>query len=126
MLERDKHRVHLADFGTGILAGLAAEGIKSIHVTHLDAALVKAFEFLETQDCDLRFHISLHEIHGDAPEARRAIGGAVSRGLGNFDNDRTLYLSISKDAAPLYFKGLPLDENIWRQAAREVLSLYNW
>ncbi len=114
--------VNLDDFGTGILAGLAAEGVHSIVVTNLDKALVSAYEFLEAEGHPLRFHLVLDRYHGDSPSARRAIGGAVSRGMGFFDDDRTLYLKVSQDYSHLYLEHLPLTPSVWRSAARIVLA----
>lgn len=116
--------VSLDDFGTGILAGLALEGIKRIKLSdRLDAPLVKAFQELEKMDnVDVRFYIMLDKLHGDAPEARRAIGGAISRGLGIVDSDGVLHIGIPTDYADRYFESLPLSAEQWRILAKIVLE----
>lgn len=117
-------RINQSDFGTGVIAGLAAEGITSLSVRGLDSKLVDAFNWLakqaDTQNLNLRFHISLNRIHQDAPEARNAIRGAVARGLAYADDDHTLYLRIDKESATLYFARLPGSEELWRGVARVI------
>ena len=75
-------RITLADFGTGVLVGLAHEGYTSISVRGLDKKIVAAFKWLgsqaEERNLNLRFHINLDDIHGDAPRAGR-LSGALSR-----------------------------------------------
>lgn len=122
-------RVTLADFGTGMLVGLAAEGASisggatTVYVTSLDRGLVKAYEYLASLDeIDLRFWINVESKSDHTPTVREAIGGAVSRGLGSFDDDRTLFIWIDKKDAGLYWGSLPLDEEIWREAARITLA----
>jgi len=114
--------ISLAEFGTGILAGLVAEGVSTISVRGLDAGLVKAAEKLEALGHKLNFYMILDSLHGDSPVAREAIGGAVSRGLGFFDADHSLHLNIHKNDVDLYFENLPLSEKDWRVAAVTVLS----
>lgn len=112
-----------ADFGTGILVGFAALGVNRINTARMDLASVKAFEKLSSTDnIDLRFHISLDRYHGDAPEAKRAIGGAISRGLGHYDSDGILHIDVSKDATALYFEHLPLTAEHWKTIARVALD----
>lgn len=112
-----------ADFGTGILIGFAALGVNRINTARMDLASVKAFEKLSsTEGVELRFHINLDRYHGDAPEAKRAIGGAISRGLGHYDSDGILHIDVSKDAADLYFEHLPLTAEHWKTIAKVALN----
>jgi hypothetical protein len=112
-----------ADFGTGILVGFAALGINQINTSRLDLAAVKAFDELATvEDANLRFHMSLDRLHGDAPEAKRAIGGAMARGLGHFDSDGILHIDISQDSTDLYFEHLPLTAENWKTIAKVALD----
>lgn len=112
-----------ADFGTGILVGLAALGITEINTSRLDSAAVKAFDELATvEDANLRFYMKLNSLHGDAPEAKRAIGGAMARGLGHFDSDGILHIDVSQDSADSYFKHLPLTAENWKTIAKVALS----
>lgn len=116
-------KVTLQDFGTGILAGLAANNVHAVSVTGLDRKLVNAYEWIaENSDLDLRFHLSLHEIHGDCPQGRSAIGGAVSRGMGNFDDDHTLYLAVDKTDAHLYLDNLAGGSELWTRAAQMIVE----
>jgi len=122
----DRVRITDADFGTGVLAGLAAEKQRTLSVRRLDAKMTAAFEWLESQteelNLNLRFRISLHEIHQDAPVARNAIRGAVARGLAFADDDHTLYLRIDPEDAEGYFSRLPGTPEMWRKIARIILD----
>jgi hypothetical protein len=110
-----------SDFGTGILMGFSALGV--INTTRLDLATVKAFDKLATmENVSLRFHISLDKLHGDAPEAKRAIGGAMARGLGHFDSDGILHIEVSPDSTAVYFEHLPLNAESWKTIAKVALD----
>lgn len=112
-----------ADFGTGVLVGFAALGVNRINTTHMDVASVKAFEKLSSMEgVDLRFHISLDRYHGDAPEAKRAIGGAISRGLGHYDSDGILHIDVPTVSTALYFEHLPLTAEHWKTIAKVALD----
>lgn len=112
-----------ADFGTGILVGFSAIGVTRINTTRLDLASVKAFEELSSMDeVNLRFHMSLDRLHGDAPEAKRAIGGAMARGLGHYDSDGAIHIDVPTDATALYFENLPLTAEHWKTIAKVALD----
>lgn len=112
-----------ADFGTGVLVGFAALGVNRINTTHMDVASVKAFEKLSSMEgVDLRFHISLDRYHGDAPEAKRAIGEAISRGLGHYDSDGILHIDVTTASTDLYFEHLPLTADAWKAIAKVALD----
>ena len=123
---QERTRITLADFGTGVLVGLAAEGQKTLSVRRLDAKMTAAFKWLESQadelSLNLRFYIVLSEIHRDAPEARNAIRGAVARGLAFPDDDHTLYLKVLPEDAEVYLKRLPGTPEMWRKIARIILD----
>jgi len=126
METKQLERMNLDDFGTGIIAGLAAEGIKAISVTKLDAKIVAAFDWMEPQAAsegiELRFRVILNKAYQDSPAARVAIRGAVSRGLLSSDNDNTLYIKIHKEDAVSLMENIPGSESLWRNTARQIID----
>ena len=106
--------VYLNDFGTGVLVGLASLGVRGVNVSGLDVGLSEGFKWLESVDCDLRFHMVLDDLYGDCPVGREAVSGAVSRGLGVFAEDM-LWLDVGEPE--LFWGGLPLSSKVWREVA---------
>jgi hypothetical protein len=127
-------RLHITldDFMTGLLAGLAVEGIKrvSIRGSLFYAATESAYrairDGLEGTDLRLRFRISRNAVYGDSPEVRSAITKAVQRDLISLDNPVYLdmTLKVNTDDAPAYLKSLPGGSDIYRDAARAFLDAY--
>lgn len=114
----------LADFSTGLLAGLASIGVTSISTTGLDKRVEKAFHAwehdAEKAGLSIRFRIITDELHGDCPELRRGLGGAVSRRLGYYDDDDQLHISISPKNAAMFLECVPGNYKLWESLARLV------
>ena len=113
--------VSLAEFGTGVLAGLAAEGVNAIPTAELDKAFVKAADKLLESGHKLDFTMKIDKKNG-APEAQSAIVKAATNGLGRFDADGLFHLNIHRNDVELYFENLPLSEKVWRGAAALVVA----
>jgi hypothetical protein len=122
-------RIQLADFGTGFIAGLAYLGYRSISVKGLDKSVESAFNIWSKEvakaGLTLGFLIRTHEIHGDSPDVRRAVGGAVSRGVGFF-TDTALAFDYGSDMASLYLKALPGDLSLWVDLAELVVAAHGF
>lgn len=120
-------RCTLADFTTGLFAGLALNGVRVLNLDGMDAAGTKAFqawsEEAEAENIDIRFYIKQHSIHGDAPELRRGVKEAVYlRGLGFFEDGSILHIKIAREDAELYLKSVPGSVQLWRNLALNVLK----
>ena len=66
-------RLTVDDFFTGLFAGLAIRGKKTISIRNdrLDSAIASIFETLQSragdEDLDIRFRLRLHPVHGGSP-----------------------------------------------------------
>ena len=122
----------LDDFMTGLLAGLAAEGVSvvSIRGTTFYTAVEQAFRDLESRQDEegvrLRFWISLNRIHGDSADVREGITKAVQRDLISLDNPVYLdmRLKIAKEDADAYLDDLPGSRELYRDLARAFRARY--
>lgn len=114
----------LADFSTGLLAGLASIGITSISTTGLDKRVEKAFHAwehdAEKAGLNIRFRIITDELHGDCPPLRISLGEAVSRGLGYYDEGDQLHILASPRTAAMYLECVPGNYKLWEALARLV------
>lgn len=113
--------IHLADFCTGMITGLASLGYRSVALRGLDGYVEKAFTNweaeAESQGFKLRFWIKTHEIHRDSPDLRNGIRAAVyNRGLGFF-TDSALAFNVYPEDAHLYLDRLPGGADLWIQLA---------
>jgi len=123
----ERTTIHLADFATGIIAGLAFLGYRSIAVKELDVHIVYAYrDWVEEaeQNFKLRFWLTTHEIHNDAPEVRRAIRDAVYISDLGFFTDVALGFNISQDFAYRYFETLPGGEELWVSLAKKIVQYH--
>jgi hypothetical protein len=127
-------RITIDDFMTGLLAGLAARGVKVVTITDSDfyEAVVEVFNTLERRAAeqggiDLRFWLMVDEIHGDSPDIRDSITSAQQRRLVSLDNptfeNMRLKLSSATDATP-YLESLPGGADLYLDLADEFKHLY--
>lgn len=124
--------VTLDDFMTGLLAGLAAEGVSvvSIRGTHFYSSVVKVFTELRAvegqEGLDLRFRIRLNPVYGDSADVREAITRAVQRDIISLDNPvyQDMRLKIGEDDADLYLKELPGGRELYLRLARSFMAAY--
>ena len=108
-------------FATGILAALARENRRVIATRSLtrdfEWALRNAYAHLQRAGATFDF-----EPGDQAAEIIRAIGGAVSSGLGELQGDGTLRITIDRNDTDTYFEYLPLDAATWRSAAKVIIE----
>lgn len=124
--------VTLDDFMTGLLAGLAVEGIKRISIrgsafyAATEAAYRKMREGIPDRDLYLRFRMSRSPVYGDSAEIRAGITKAVQRDLISLDNPVYLdmTLKVTADDGPAYLDSLPGGPELYREAARAFLDAY--
>jgi hypothetical protein len=124
--------VTLDDFMTGLIAGLAAEGIKAVSIRETDfyAAVDAAFQRLEDISEDhglrLKFWITLNRVYGDSADVRAGITRAVQRDLVSLDNPVyfNMRLRVSEDDSVSYLQALPGGPDVYRELARVFLNRY--
>lgn len=124
--------VTLDDFMTGLLAGLATQGVSvvSIRGRQFYSAIAKVFTELrdaqEAQGLDLRFRIRLNPVYGDSADVREAITRAVQRDIISLDNPvyQDMRLKIGQTDADLYLSELPGGKDIYVDLARRFMSSY--
>ena len=136
-LERPAARVRITldDFMTGLLSGLAAEGIHVVTITDTDfyEAVVAVFGDLEQWaadqgNVDVRFWLMVDELHGDSPDIRDSITSAQQRRLISLDNptfeNMRMKLSTPQEAAP-YLESLPGGPDLYLRLAARFKKLYH-
>ncbi|TXH08379.1 MAG: hypothetical protein E6R04_11065 [Spirochaetes bacterium] len=107
--------VSLDDFVTGLVAGLAAEGIKAVSIQDTDfyAAVEAAFQefesLIETAGLRLKFWITRNPVYGDSADVREGIARAVQRDLISLDTPTYLNmrLLVGPKDSPSYLEKLP-------------------
>ena len=124
--------VTLDDFMTGLIAGLALEGIKAVSIrdTQFYAAVEAAFQkfesISETLGLRLKFWITRNPVYGDSADVREGITRAVQRDLISLDNPTYLNmrLRVGQDDSSTYLDNLPGGAEAYRQVARVFLDQY--
>lgn len=115
--------ITLDDFVTGLIAGLAADGVEVVAFGGQEfyAAVEAAFQELErrsNRDSSLRlkFWITRNRIYGDSADVREAITRAVQRDLVSLDNPRyvNMRLRVDQSEASGYLDSLPGGSQLYR------------
>lgn len=121
----DKPTISLSDFITGIIAGLAHLGYRSVLLKDFDVKVVEAFrewEALAEKTHRLTFWVTIDRLHWDSPSVREGFQDAVyNRDLGFF-TDRGLGFKITPEYAHHYLKNLPGDKELWIDLANKIIS----
>lgn len=123
----------LDDFMTGLIAGLAEEGIKAISIRDADfyAAVDAAFRRLESisdeRGLRLKFWITLNRVYGDSADVRVGITRAVQRDLVSLDNPVyvNMRLRVRQEEAGSYLSELPGGPEVYQQMTRAFLDHYD-
>ncbi len=119
---RNAVTISAADFGTGLLAALAARSVTDLPESRMDAPIVRAFEswsvLAEEAAMRLRFFICLDETHRDSPGLRDSIGGALARGLGHPGEGARIVIDLTPREAMRYFEHLPGPRELWVSLGR--------
>lgn len=118
--------ITIDDFCTGLIAGLAFLGYKSVGVRNLDSDVEFVMRSWSVEvgeaGLELGFHMGLHEVYGDSVELRAGIRNAVYvRDLGFF-TDRALCFKISEGFASRYLDNLVGDNQLWVSFARQLVT----
>lgn len=124
--------VSLDDFMTGLIAGLAAEGIKAVSIRGTDfyAAVEAAFQefesISETMGLRLKFWITRNPVYGDSADVREGITRAVQRDLISLDNPtyQNMRLRVGQGDSSSYLDKLPGGAEVYHQVARVFLDQY--
>jgi hypothetical protein len=111
----NRTRFYPSDLLTGIVANLAARGVRSfsIHGVTFDRAFHAAYLELkraaEEQGSEVAFRVRLHPIHGDSETAQEALYGALSGRILTTDSPPSglARIAISAEEAPIYGGRLP-------------------
>lgn len=128
-------RITLDDFMTGLLSGLAAEGVHVVTITETDfyEAVVSVFGDLERWaadqgNVDVRFWLMVDELHGDSPDIRDSITSAQQRRLISLDNptfeNMRMKLSSPEEATP-YLASVPGGSDLYLRLAARFKELYH-
>jgi hypothetical protein len=106
-------KIYDADFGTGLLAGLANLGYNSISLNGFERKVSVSFNEWEkemtSKGYNFRFSIRLDQLHGDSPTLRNIIRSAV-------------YIKISKEYSDKYFNNLPATKKDWVKLAQLTID----
>ena len=122
----------LDDFFTGLVAGLAARGVRvvSIRGEQFHKAMEDVYRTANREAREegvkLKFAITRNELHGDSPDVREALAKGVQRDIVSLDNPeyQNMRLKISKSFAPDYFRRLPGREEMYLKMADTFLAEY--
>lgn len=124
--------VSLDDFMTGLIAGLAAEGIEAVSIRGRGfyAAVEVAFQTFESiseaQGIRLKFWITRDPVYGDSDDIREGLTRVVQRDLASFDDpfcmNMRLLVGVRDSAA--YLDTLPGGAQAYREATRGFLEKF--
>ena len=124
--------ISLDDFMTGLIAGLAAEGVQAISIRDAEfyAAVDAAFRRLESisdeRGLRLKFWITLNRVYGDSADVRVGITRAVQRDLVSLDNPVyvNMRLRVDESDSESYLRQLPGGPGVYRELTRAFLDHY--
>lgn len=125
--------ITLDDFITGLIAGLAAEGVSAISIRDTDfyAAVDAAFRRLESISDEhglrLKFWITLNRVYGDSADVRVGITRAVQRDLVSLDNPVyvNMRLRVDQNDSESYLRQLPGGPAVFREVTQAFLEHYS-
>lgn len=124
--------VTLDDFMTGLIAGLAARGVKAVSIREVEfyEAVEAAFQKLEAISDNaglrLKFWITRNPVYGDSADVREGITRAVQRDLVSLDNPvyLNMRLRIAEADADSYLAELAGGSALYEQITRVFMEHY--
>ncbi len=130
-MEKTDKKLHLLDFGMGVLAGLRLQRVNLLSDRDLPsfhAAFKAAYEVVEQEfnKSDLRFLMILDRMHGTTPHVDEIVSYWLSSGYVTRDSPGpTIRLTGFDESAARGLLGtVPGDEELWQRAAGAFLKSF--